>query len=255
MKSAKPRDKIDGYLRSTFYKIPGYMPRLDAVVFRDIIAGQSENNITGALAEIGVHWGRSFFVLVQGRSGTEKILGMDLFERDDGTDRLDLFVSNCKKYRLHLPDDAVMKANSLELRPDDITGRVGRVRFFHIDGGHMHEAVTNDLLLAESVLTDRGVISVDDILNPLWPEIAIATFDWLRRKGNRLAPFLLTKDKLYLCYSKDAPFYMAMINGDKSLAGRIVRVISVLNHEVAVLLPSTADRITDRLGGWGLSFH
>ena len=78
-----PREQIDRYLRLNFYKIEGYMDRLDANLFRELIVAQIKSGIVGSLVEIGVHYGRSFFVLASGRSGTEKSLGVDLFEDDD----------------------------------------------------------------------------------------------------------------------------------------------------------------------------
>jgi hypothetical protein len=246
------RQRIDRYLKLDFYRTKGYMSRLDGRVFRAIIAGQTKEGIEGSLAEIGVHYGRSFFLLAWGRCGTEKSLAVDLFEDDalhanrGRIGRVDGFRNNCRKYGVRLSGDEILKGSSLELSAEEIIQRVGEIRFFSIDGGHMYEHLANDLELAGKVLTREGVICLDDMFSALWPEVAIATFDWLRKAGNRFVPFLATKEKLYLCDSHHAAFYLSMIRADKRLNSRMFRSISVLSNEVAVLLPSVTSRVVER---------
>jgi Methyltransferase domain len=246
-------NRIDQYLRFNFYRTEGYISRLDAVIFRALIAGQVEHGHKGSLAEIGVHYGRSFFLLASGRSGSERCLAVDLFEDDalytnrEGVGRSGGFRSNFRKYRFELSEDEIVKRSSLELSSEEILSRVGRIRFFSIDGGHMYEHVANDLRLAGAVLTHEGIISLDDMFSPLWPEVAIATFDWIRMVDNRFVPFLATRDKLYLCGRDYAPFYRAMVYNDKDLRSKVLRKISVLSHEVVVLIPSVASKVADRV--------
>jgi hypothetical protein len=112
----------------------------------------------------------------------------------------------------------------------------------------MYEHVTNDLFLAQEVLTQEGVICLDDMFNALWPEVAIAAFDWVRRTDNKFVPFLATKEKLFLCEPKYVPIYLAAIRADRELNGRMCRKISVLSHEVVVLSSSVASKMVDRVG-------
>jgi hypothetical protein len=248
------RRRIDRYLRVNFYRTEGFISRLDAVIYRDIIAGQVQNGVKGSLAEIGVHYGRSFFLLASGRFGSEKCLAVDLFEDDSlhtnrqGIGRGGGFRNNCHKYRFDFSEDEIVKRSSLDLSAEEILRRVGPVRFFSIDGGHMYEHVTNDLRLAQDVLTEDGVICLDDIFSPLWPEVAIATFDLIRADDSRFVPILATRDKLYLCDSKYAPLYRGIINDDKELSSQVFRRITILSHDVIVLLPCVRSRIVDRFG-------
>ncbi len=132
-------------------------------------------------------------------------MAVDLFEDDalhtnqEGIGRFGGFRNNCRKYRFDFSEAEILKSSSLEISAEEIIGRVGKARFFSIDGGHMYGHVANDLRLAEKVLTRDGVICLDDMFSALWPEVAIATFDWLRVAHNRFVPFLATKEKLYLC--------------------------------------------------------
>ncbi len=244
--------KIDRYLRFDFYRTDGLISRLDALIFRELVTGQVKRGIQGSLVEIGVHYGRSFFLLALGRSGSEKALAVDLFEDDalhtnqEGIGRFGGFRNNCRKYRFDFSEAEILKSSSLEISAEEIIGRVGKARFFSIDGGHMYGHVANDLRLAEKVLTRDGVICLDDMFSALWPEVAIATFDWLRVANNRFVPFLATKEKLYLCDSDYACFYLGMIRDDKGLNSRAFRNISLLSHDVLVLLPSPTSRVIDR---------
>jgi hypothetical protein len=245
-------NKIDRYLKLNFYRTEGYMGRLDALIFRALVTGQMKHAIKGSLAEIGVHYGRSFFLLALGRSGCEKSLAVDLFEDDalhtnqQGIGRFGGFRNNCHKYRFDFSQDEILKGNSHEISAEEIIRRVGQVRFFSIDGGHMYKDVDNDLRLAKETLTRDGVICLDDMFSALWPEVAIATFDWLREAGNRYVPFLATREKLYLCNSSCASFYLAIMQEDEKLNSRVFRRISLLSHEVPVLFPSAASRFVDR---------
>jgi hypothetical protein len=251
--SEQTRKNINQFLRWNFYRTEGYINRLDAVIFREIIAAQTDKAIHGALAEIGVHYGRSFFLLAKGRSSNEKSLAMDLFEDDElhtnkqGIGRFGGFRTNCQKYGFTFSPDEIWKGSSLEASPAEIIRRVGQVRFFSIDGGHMYQHVTSDLALVEQVLASAGVISLDDVFNPLWPEVSIASFDWLRNVNGRFVPFLATQGKLYVCRPEYSPLYQEIITSNKWLASAISRKISVLSHPVLVLSPSIASRVAQRL--------
>jgi hypothetical protein len=243
---------IDHYLRFNFYRTVGCISRLDATIIRDLIAGQIEEGIKGSLAEIGVHYGRSFFILALGRTESEKSLAVDLFEDDalfrsrNGLGRFGGFKNNFRKFGFDVSEGEIVKGSSLDLTAEEILSRVGRVRLFSIDGGHMYEHVANDLRLAAEVLIEEGVIAMDDMFTALWPEVPIATFDWLRAADNRFVPFMATKDKLYLCDHKFVPFYRAKIMGNKRLSAKVIRRISVLSQEVLVLAPSVSSKLMDR---------
>jgi hypothetical protein len=78
----------------------------------------------------------------------------------------------------------------------------------------MHQHVTNDLLLGEKVMVTGAVICMDDIVSPLWPEVSIATFDWLRSGACPFVPFLITNAKLYICDCEYANYYRSLVDSD-----------------------------------------
>jgi hypothetical protein len=252
-KHQQARREMTDYLRWNYYRTEGFLHRLDAFIMREIIAGQIQHEIHGSLAEIGVHYGRSFFLLAAGRSDGERSLAIDLFEDDDlhqnphGLSRSLGFTVNSLKYGVTFSHEEILKDSSLEVSPEEITKRVGPVRLFSVDGGHMYRHVANDLALAESVMVAGGVICVDDAFTPLWPEVAMATFDWLRAAEGRFVPFLSTPDKLYICRPEYVRFYDNIIRQDKWLTSRIYRTISLLDQSVLILSSSPAFKVAEHV--------
>lgn len=67
----------------------------------------------------------------------------------------------------------------------------------HIDGEHTESAVVKDLYFSIENLTQGGVIVVDDIWHPLFPGITSGVMKVVHELN--LAPFLSTRNKMWLC--------------------------------------------------------
>ena len=78
------------------------------------------------------------------------------------------------------------------LRSDNIVAvrkikdAAGVVRFFHIDGDHTGYATENDLHIAASCVGERGIICVDDFMNPRYPQLIAAVYRFLFDKSGCL---------------------------------------------------------------------
>lgn len=83
----------------------------------------------------------------------------------------------------------------LELEPQ-LTSSAS-VALIHIDGEHTQSAVRTDLEMAASVLSNRGIIVLDDISNPWFPGIPAATFDFLAKQD--FALLIYSRTKAYIC--------------------------------------------------------
>lgn len=201
------------YLRRNIYSINGYLKSLDARLIVALAGWQSRNKIAGSLAEIGVHHGKLFFLLALSRQIGEKSLAIDLFEDDEmnastryaGRGRA--FSTHAASLNVALESAEVLKADSLTLTADDILSRVGRVRIFSVDGGHLYHHVAHDLPLVFSALAAGGVIVVDDFCNSEWPEVTSATYDFVRASEGKIVPAILTRKKLYLAAPNVASEY------------------------------------------------
>ncbi len=141
------------------------------------------------MAEIGVHHGRSFFILAKARHQSERALAVDVFEDDalyqdpHGFGRGVRFKQNCHRLGVALADNEIYTGLSSTLDAAEIKRRVGPVRFFSVDGGHRYDDVSHDSAWPRPRSRPRGIIVADDFMNPQWPEVTLAVTHWLRERG------------------------------------------------------------------------
>ncbi len=181
----------------------GYIDPPDALVFKALLQAQTASALGGGMADIGVFYGRSYFLLQRFAAEGEKVLGIDLFELDppaDGSlDQYRRFLDNGQRLGQPVDEDLIIRGDSTRLNASDITERVGPVRFFSIDGGHHLHHVMADARLAMEAIADHGIIVFDDTFNPAWPEVTVGMADFLRTHGHNLVCFCMTKYKTYVC--------------------------------------------------------
>ena len=73
------------------------------------------------------------------------------------------------------------------------------IAFAHIDGMHRFSAVISDLRLCEDLLSEFGIISVDDFHTDLFPQVPAAVYKYLYSGTTDLCIFLVGMNKAYLC--------------------------------------------------------
>jgi len=243
---------LEKYVAHSMQTVQGYLTSLDARLVAALLSFQDEANIKGHLCEIGVHHGKLFLMLALARRAGERALAIDLFEDDAinsntrhaGRDRA-LFV-NARRLGIELSEQETFKTSSLDVTAADILKRTtGRVRFFSIDGSHLYQPVENDLRLAESTLTDDGIIAIDDFFNIDWADVSFATSDFLRRT-DAFVPFAITS-KLYLAAPAIAEKYKIALAQRPDL-GQIYRV-QILGKEVLALRQGVLNKGYDLLRG------
>lgn len=245
------------YLRRDFFQVDGYTSHFDACLFDLFLATQSRAGIAGSMAEIGVHHGRSFFVLAQARQPGEKALAIDVFEDDaiyqdpKGLGRGARFHQNCARLGVSLDAGEIFTGLSTTLAAPEIRRRVGAVRFFSVDGGHRYDDVAHDIRLAAAPLHPRGIIVADDFMNPQWPEVTLAVAHWLREPGNPIAPFLCTPSKLYLCARAEKQFYQEAAKQFLKRGSSVVHETELFDEEYLYARQSAAGKlrefVTERL--------
>jgi len=195
--------------------VEGYIDPPDALVFLSLLQAQKNSGLDGGIAEIGVFYGRSYFLLKKIGDEGDKILAIDLFDIDEEPDvsvsQYNRFIDNGHRLGLPVDEDLIITGDSTQLQADDIIKRIGRTRFFSIDGGHMLHHVAADSRLATETLADHGIIAFDDTFNPAWPEVTVGVTDFLREHKDTLSPFCMTKYKTYVCRSEFHEFYSRAI--------------------------------------------
>jgi hypothetical protein len=213
---------IRKFIFNDLQSVDGYIDPPDALVFLSLLQAQEKHGLAGGVAEIGVFYGRSYFLFKKVCREGEPILAIDLFDidqPDDGaTTQYDRFIDNGRRLGLPVDESLVISGDSMKLQPGAITDKIGRTRFFSIDGGHMLEHVTSDSVLALETLADHGIIAFDDTFNPAWPEVTVGVADFLRLRQDELATFCMTKYKTYVCRREFHGFYSRVIAEARDLA-------------------------------------
>lgn len=179
--------RLDRYLRQGYAEVRGMSSAFAASICGHILRRQAEMGIRGHIAEIGTFEGRFFIALAMGLQPGEHAVGIDIFTWPNET-VLDHLHANCAKHGLAAADYTAIKGHTAEMSPADVVaparaipGSVGgRVRFFHIDGQHDDANITNDLDLAAPLMHESGIIVLDDMLHPGYPELVESVHRWLR---------------------------------------------------------------------------
>jgi predicted O-methyltransferase YrrM len=141
---------------------------------------QSKHGISGHLAEIGTFAGRYFIALSHALTDDECAIGFDTFLWPSPQVKTKL-ESNIAKYGV-ASRSIIVAADSLKLSAKDILALAPgkKVRFFHVDGEHTPEHLSNDLTLAVEALDVRGVICLDDMLHAGYPTLPIIVHEFLK---------------------------------------------------------------------------
>jgi SAM-dependent methyltransferase len=232
---------VAAYARRGREQVDGWLARVDAEIFRSVLEAQASRGLSGGMAEIGVHHGKSFLLMALGLSEREKALAVDLFSLQeqnlDGSGKGDLeqFQRNMQRIGVDRDRVRILEQSSLDLTPQQVLDAVGPVRFFSVDGGHWLEAARNDLSIAEQTLAPYGVIALDDFHRPEWPEVSAGFFAWFAQKKRPIVPFLIGYNKLYLCDEQWAGYYREKALANDFLHPFVVKTSHFMGQDVPVL--------------------
>ncbi len=208
---------IDRYLADGYARVPGMSSRFSAAICGHVIRRQTELGISGDMVEIGTFEGRFFIAMALGLQPGERALGIDVFDwPDEGVHgRL---LSHCAAAGLASERFFTWKGNTRTLPPDGLRSQLAikQARFIHIDGDHTHESLSHDLELAHHVLHPAGVVALDDMLHPGYPELIVTVLDYLKRHPDMVvlcivdredisaaAKFLLCRADVAVRYERD----------------------------------------------------
>jgi hypothetical protein len=224
-KALKDTQRMKADLRKFIFDdlqtVEGYLDPPDALVFLSLLQAQSDKGLNGGVAEIGVFYGRSYFLFKKLCNGGDKVLAIDLFDIDQqtsgGVTQYSRFLENGERLGLPVDENLIITGDSTKLPASQITDKVGRIRFFSIDGGHMLNHVVSDSVLAMDTLADHGIIAFDDTFNPAWPEVTVGVSDFLRSRKDEFAAFCMTKYKTYVCRKEFYDLYREAITNASDL--------------------------------------
>ena len=104
------------------------------------------------------------------------------------------------------------KGNTRTLLAEGLRSQLGikLARFIHIDGDHTHECLSHDLELAHHALHPSGMIVLDDMLHPGYPELIVTVLDYLKRHPDMVVVCIIDREdisaaaKFMLCRAEAA---------------------------------------------------
>jgi hypothetical protein len=181
---------------------------------------QQLNNVTGDVAEIGVHHGKFFVLLANLRRQNERAFAVDVFDdqhlNPDKSGRGDLssFKEHLRLYTSDVGIETIQKDSKRLNRSDFYCRKKGNIRLFSVDGSHTAAHTFADLTTAAQLLNAEGLIILDDFYNPDWPGVQEGCHRFLMNSPGDVAPFAYGNNKLYLCKPGAQVKYLHLVEND-----------------------------------------
>jgi Methyltransferase domain len=229
--------------------VTGFLQPEILTVLDTLDAAQRSKQVSGAVAEIGVHHGKLFIGLRLLQRPGDKSIAIDIFGDQelniDGSGHGDFekFANNVKLWST-MDDVVVHQGDSTKLEPAKLRELAGGdIRFFSVDGGHTDEIVYSDMKLAEATLTEGGIVIADDVFNEYWPGVATGTLRYMN-DGAKLVPFLIGFNKVFFTHAEYSEFYRGEVESALSGKLRLATATSEFaGHEVGLVSPQGAKDI------------
>ncbi|MBP0464557.1 class I SAM-dependent methyltransferase [Roseomonas sp. PWR1] len=220
--------------------VQGFITPGAAAAVTAILDLQARAGIGGTLAEIGTFHGKTFVGLALAARRDEAVVGVDLFVHQ-GQDFEATLRGHCSafgidetRYRLH-------RGPSTGLAVSAWRRLLGTpARFVHVDGEHGRGAVRHDLALAAAHLAPGGVILVDDVFHPWFPNVTAGVMDVLEGRVDlravalldRQGPLIAGGPKLLVTSAEDEALYKEALVA--ALRGNLVGEAGFLTSRPAV---------------------
>ena len=172
-------------------------------------------NKKGGIAEIGVHHGKLFTLLNSIVEPNFNSYAIDIFDNQtlnidrSGNGNLQIFKNNLEKYDVHKGKNTIIISGDSTDTALQLTKTIqpGSLRFISIDGGHTAEHAFNDLKIAEQLISNEGIVIVDDILNHRWLGVYEGVIKYLQTNPT-LVPIMMGHNKLYMAKMSYKDYYL-----------------------------------------------
>lgn len=223
--------------------VSGWLEPEVLTILRVLDSAQRSKNISGAVAEIGVHHGKLFVGLSLLQRNDEYSVAIDLFGDQifnidrSGKGDLARFQNNVRRWA-SLERVVIHQGDSTGLQVDELS-KLARtdIRFFSVDGGHTDSIVLSDMKLAEATASSGGIVIADDVFNQYWPGVMTGTLRYLNENGGgRLVPFAIGFNKVFFSFPSYAEYYRSILRRrfqDRYLV--LVKTSEFAMHEVLII--------------------
>ncbi len=183
---------LDDYAAQGVDRVEGMLQSGSIAIFLSLFELQDFFDVTGHVAEIGVHRGKTLILMAHALAEGERAIALEMFGVPPGSNAADRVALEANLARFGCGGSLcdLIVADSKDFSPRSFRDRLGgaTVRLFSVDGDHTKDAVLHDLALAESVLAPGGVIAADDLFNPWYPTVTEALYDFFRGASHDLEP-------------------------------------------------------------------
>lgn len=186
-------------------KLPGWFLDEAQAVWDCLLCFQGKKEIVGNMLEIG-NW--------KGKSAACSALHA-------GQDETCVYVDRMILTELRDTIGSIRESNNLFLQvssavlPDlpQVMQMGPTFRWIHIDGEHSGEAVRRDLEVANHLLSEKGIICVDDFPSCAYPQINFAVTEFLSKHPS-LTMIACGHNKGYICRQQSAIYYLTFIKNE-----------------------------------------
>ena len=218
-------DEVSGWCNHALFDVVDYLDNIDF-------------NKSGGCMEIGVYQGKFFILLNSVIDPEYQSLALDIFSDQFlsldqyGNENLAAFEKNIEKFDAHQGSNVrTVQADSTDshlVEKFDI--KPGYFRFISVDAGHSVQHTVSDLHLANRLVSNEGVVILDDFFHCHWPEVTEGVGRFLDSNPT-LVPFAMGYNKLFLSKISWQHRYFGEFT-NMSLRSKIV---TLYGHKVVVL--------------------
>lgn len=201
----------------TIDQTPGFFNFRNYCLWHSLFDIQNELMVPGHMFEVGVFHGRTALTLAHFLRPSETLTLVE--------SNAPLYPDVRKTIAAALGDEVAGRVTALHkdsrtLRHHPLTDSMRRsMRFMHIDGAHTAENVFDDLELADMIVSDNGLVAVDDFNSNRFPQVTQATYIYLDRNPFKFHLLMIGFKKAYLCRPRFFETYMTAFEG--TLLGRM----------------------------------
>ena len=182
--------------------IAGWLSDISCALCDIILTLQEEEGVRGDLMEIGVAFGKTAFMMHLHARENETIILNDI-----SRDLLDDVVSRMRSERSINIRSFYQSSDTIDI----LHIHECSVRFVHIDGDHRYQGVLADLIIADRVLSDDGILVLDDFSVPQFLGITAAYYEYAALHPGRFKMFLAGHNKAYVCRPDKANGFLKFV--------------------------------------------
>lgn len=186
------------FIRTQFGEFEGWCHDDSAYLSTSLLNDQAAQGWSSGVVEIGVYLGKYLSVLYRkARLQGLVTVGIDTFEWEP----MEKVVAKYNQIFGGTDDLRLVRCSSRDLTPAEIIEhlRGRKASFISVDGDHAAEGVEADLKLAQQLLTQQGIVVIDDFLNQRAIGVSEGSYRYFLGGDPDLVPFLWCANKLYTC--------------------------------------------------------